>query len=76
MIATNSDGVWDDTPAKLDFSVAPAYYQTNWFRALCAVFFLALLWAAYLACPAIAPSVRDDTGRARRRAHADCAGAA
>ena len=30
----------------LDFSIAPAYYQTNWFRALCAVFFLALLWAA------------------------------
>ena len=47
MIACNSDGVWNDTPAKLDFSVAPAYYQTNWFRALCAAFFLALLWAAY-----------------------------
>jgi signal transduction histidine kinase len=31
----------------LDFSVAPAYYQTNWFRALCAVLVLALLWAAY-----------------------------
>ena len=47
VIATNSDGVWDDTPATLDFSVKPAYYQTDWFRALCAVFFLALLWAAY-----------------------------
>ena len=47
VIASNSDGVWAETPAKLDFSVAPAYYQTNWFRALCAVFFVALLWAAY-----------------------------
>jgi signal transduction histidine kinase/streptogramin lyase len=47
VIAANSDGVWNETAAKLDFSVAPAYYQTNWFRALCAVFFLALLWAAY-----------------------------
>jgi len=47
VIAANSDGVWDDTPATLDFSVKPAYYQTDWFRALCAVFFLALLWAAY-----------------------------
>ena len=47
VIACNSDGIWDDTPARLDFSVTPAYYQTNWFRALCAVFFLALLWAAY-----------------------------
>src|SRR5208337_3346295 len=33
--------------AKLDFYVAPAYYQTNWFRALCATVFFALLWAAY-----------------------------
>ncbi len=48
VIASNSDGLWDDTPAKLDFSVAPAYYQTNWFRALCACIFLVLLWAAYL----------------------------
>ncbi len=47
VVASNIDGVWDDTPAKLDFSVTPAYYQTNWFRALCAVFFIALLWAAY-----------------------------
>jgi signal transduction histidine kinase len=47
VVASNSDGVWDDTPARLDFSVTPAYYQTNWFRALCAVFFMALLWAGY-----------------------------
>jgi signal transduction histidine kinase/ligand-binding sensor domain-containing protein len=45
--AANSDGVWNETAAKLDFSVAPAYYQTNWFRALCVALFLALLWAAY-----------------------------
>ena len=47
VIACNSDGVWNDISGKLDFAVAPAYYQTNWFRALCAVTFLALLWAAY-----------------------------
>jgi len=47
VIAANSDGVWDDTPAKLDFTVAPAYYQTSWFRALFAIFFLGLLWAVY-----------------------------
>ncbi len=47
MIASNSDGVWNDNIARLDFSVAPAYYQTNWFRALCACMFFALLWAAY-----------------------------
>ena len=47
VIACNSDGVWNDSATRLDFYVAPAYYQTNWFRALCAIFFLALLWAAY-----------------------------
>ncbi|MGB8013382.1 MAG: two-component regulator propeller domain-containing protein [Terriglobales bacterium] len=45
--ASNSDGVWDDTPARLDFSVTPSYYQTNWFRAVCMVIFMALLWVAY-----------------------------
>ncbi len=47
VIACNSDGVWNESAAKLDFSVAPAYYQTNWFRALCAVFLMAFAWAAY-----------------------------
>lgn len=47
VIASNSDGVWNDTPATLKFSVAPAYYQTNWFRALCVLGFLALLWVLY-----------------------------
>ena len=47
VIVSNSDGVWNDSGAKMDFSVAPAYYQTNWFHALCATVFLALLWAAY-----------------------------
>ena len=47
VIACNSDGVWSDSTAKLDFSVAPAYYQTNCFRALCACILLAVLWVAY-----------------------------
>ena len=47
VIAANSDGIWNETPAKLDFSIAPAYFQTNWFRALCAGLFLATLWMAY-----------------------------
>ena len=77
VIASNSDGVWNDNAAKLDFSIAPAYYQTNWFRALCACLFLALLWAAYqITCPAIASAVRHDAGGARRRAYTDCAGPA
>src|SRR4030095_14332936 len=47
VMATNNSGVWNETGDTLDFSIAPAYYQTNWFRALCAAFFAALLWAAY-----------------------------
>ena len=37
VIACNNDGVWNEAGATLDFSVAPAWYQTNWFRALCLV---------------------------------------
>src|SRR5258705_8943052 len=47
VIASNNSGVWNDTGESLDFAIAPPYYQTNWFRALCAAAFLALLWAAY-----------------------------
>ena len=47
VVACNTDGVCNDTPATLEFSVAPAYYQTNWFRALCAAILLAFVWTAY-----------------------------
>jgi len=47
VIACNNDGVWNQQGATLEFSIAPAYYQTNWFRALCAMMLLAVLWAAY-----------------------------
>jgi signal transduction histidine kinase len=47
VVASNSDGVWSESDAKLDFSVTPAYYQTNWFRALCMVIFIGLLLVFY-----------------------------
>ena len=47
VIVSNTDGVWSESAAKLDFSIAPAYYQTNWFRVLCTCIFLAVLWAVY-----------------------------
>lgn len=46
-IASNSDGMWGENAAKLDFSIAPAYYQTNWFRAFVAAGFLGGLWGIY-----------------------------
>ncbi len=47
VIACNNSGVWNETGASLDFSIAPAYYQTNWFRVLCLLTFLAMVWTIY-----------------------------
>ena len=47
VIASNGSGVWNEQGDTIEFSISPAYYQTNWFRALCFLFFVALLWAAY-----------------------------
>jgi PAS domain S-box-containing protein len=45
--ACNNSGVWNEAGASLDFFVAPAYYQTNWFRFFCVVAFIAVLWALH-----------------------------
>jgi len=45
--ASDSNGVWSNNDAIAEFTVLPAFYQTNWFRTLCGALFLALLWAAY-----------------------------
>ena len=45
--ACNNSGVWNDEGALLDFSIAPAYYQTTWFRLCCVAAFLAMLWGLY-----------------------------
>jgi signal transduction histidine kinase/ligand-binding sensor domain-containing protein len=47
VIACNNSGVWNEQGDVFDFSIAPTYYQTNWFRALCVGAFLAMLWMAY-----------------------------
>ncbi len=47
VIASNNSGVWNEQGDSLEFSIAPAYYQTNWFRAICALLVLALVWAIY-----------------------------
>ena len=47
VIASNNSGVWNEQGASLDFAITPAYYQTNWFRALCGLAFLAMLWTVY-----------------------------
>ena len=47
VIASNNDGIWNEEGATLDFSVAPAWYQTIWFRILCMAGIALLLWALY-----------------------------
>ena len=55
VIARNNSGVWNDAGAALDFSIAPAYYQTAWFRTLTVAILLSLLWAAHqYGCAAVA----------------------
>ncbi|HZF30909.1 MAG TPA: two-component regulator propeller domain-containing protein [Gammaproteobacteria bacterium] len=45
--ATNNDGVWNDTGAAVDFTIAPAFYQTRWFYALWALAAAAILTGLY-----------------------------
>ena len=49
VIASNNSGVWNEQGDSLEFSIAPAYYQTNWFRVLCALVVLTLVWVIYQA---------------------------
>jgi signal transduction histidine kinase len=48
VMASNNSGVWNETGDSLEFSIAPAYYQTTWFLTSCVAAFLALLWALHL----------------------------
>jgi signal transduction histidine kinase/ligand-binding sensor domain-containing protein len=47
VIASNNSGLWNEEGATLDFRIAPAYWQTVWFRALCVVAFVSFLWMLY-----------------------------
>lgn len=47
VIACNNDGVWNETGASLDFNIAPAWYQTNWFLFLSVITGLIVVWLLY-----------------------------
>jgi len=47
VLACNNSGVWNEEGAALQFVIPPAWYQTNWFRALCVAAFLAVLYGLY-----------------------------
>ena len=47
VIACNNDGIWNEEGASVEFRIASAWFQTAWFRVLCAVAVLLILWTAY-----------------------------
>jgi signal transduction histidine kinase/streptogramin lyase len=47
VIACNNDGVWNESGSSFGFDLLPAFYQTQWFRLLCALTLIMLAWAAY-----------------------------
>jgi ligand-binding sensor domain-containing protein/signal transduction histidine kinase len=47
LVASNSEGLWNGPETAIVLNVAPAYYQTNWFRVFCVLAFLALMWGIY-----------------------------
>jgi signal transduction histidine kinase/ligand-binding sensor domain-containing protein len=47
VIASNNDGLWNETGAALPFAVAPALDQTAWFRGLCILAVAGVVWALY-----------------------------
>ncbi len=48
VMAANPDGVWNESGATIVFSIAPAFYETWWFRLLCALVAAGILWMLYL----------------------------
>jgi signal transduction histidine kinase/ligand-binding sensor domain-containing protein len=45
--ASNNSGVWNEKGAVLQFAIAPAYYETRWFQAVCAAAIVGLFWTAH-----------------------------
>ena len=69
VMACNNDGIWNEAGVTLEFSVAPAWYQTVWFRILVASMILFIAWTLYLLRVrqiAIAISARFDERLAER----------
>jgi signal transduction histidine kinase/ligand-binding sensor domain-containing protein len=47
VVASNNSGVWNEEGASLQFAIAPAYYETQWFQAVCAAAIVGLFWTAH-----------------------------
>jgi PAS domain S-box-containing protein len=47
LVASNSEGLWNGPETAMSLNVAPAYYQTYWFRLSCFAAFVGFLWALH-----------------------------
>jgi len=45
--ARNDDGVWNNVGDSVDFTIEPAWDQTNWFLSLCIAFGILSIWILY-----------------------------
>jgi signal transduction histidine kinase/ligand-binding sensor domain-containing protein len=76
VIASNNSGVWNNTGASLAFSVAPAYWQTDWFVVLCVVAslgFLAMIFQWRINSAAAAVARDRDIARRQHEARVELA---
>jgi ligand-binding sensor domain-containing protein/signal transduction histidine kinase len=48
VLASNSEGLWNESEAAVRFEVEPTVWQTWWFRTISAALILLLAWCAYL----------------------------
>jgi signal transduction histidine kinase len=61
VIASNNDGVWNETGAQLAFTIPPSFTQGMWFKAICLIGFAGLVYSGYRL------RVRQVTGQLRGR---------
>lgn len=47
-IASNNEGVWNETGAAVDFEIPPAFFQTKWFLAIWILGAAAVLWLLFI----------------------------
>jgi signal transduction histidine kinase/ligand-binding sensor domain-containing protein len=47
VIACNNDGLWNETGAQLTFTIPPSFAQTIWFKAICLLGFVIVVYEAY-----------------------------
>lgn len=47
VIASNNDGVWNETGAQLAFTIAPSFTQGIWFKSICFLGFAGFVYAVY-----------------------------